>query len=335
MYFEAKSSRIMIRALLSVFPLLISTGSLIAGESSVKESALFRALTGANPARLIAYAPAKLDPRQEANQRALSTSSIRADLEAIRPAFDGLVLYGYNEGNTPRILALAKSLKFRVVILGIWDPKSAAEIDGVAESARLYEKDVALGVLVGNEGIQFGRYEPEDLTLAEIRLRAKLPKGIPIGTSEPLGQYKKKDALVRKFGDFLAPNIHPVFDRPDLKPVDAAAWARLEALALAKETKMPVILKETGVPHAGKFQFTLDAQKEFWAAYVKPGIVLKLKDDGVWIFYGVVFEAFDLPWKSEASGLPIEKSWGLYSNDRQPYPAVSVWKTIPRDFSTR
>ena len=221
-----KIARATIHAALSSILVCLAAVPLSAAETPLKDCALFRALTAENPARLIAYTPAKLDPRQEANQSKLATSSIRADLETLRPTFDGLVLYGYHEANTPRIVAVAKALKFRVVILGIWEPKSTKEIDGVAELVRLYEKDIAFGVLVGNEGINFGRYEPEDLTIAAARLRAKLPATIPIGTSEPLGQYKKQNSLVRRFGDFLAPNIHPVFDRPELKPIDAAAWAR-------------------------------------------------------------------------------------------------------------
>src|SRR5579864_9758387 len=108
---------------------------------------------GVTPApALITYAPSQLDPRQEVNQRRLATSSIRADLEALRPAFDGLILYGYHEACTPRILAVAKDLKYRAILLGIWDPKSTAEVDGVAELVRHFHKDFALGVLVGNEG---------------------------------------------------------------------------------------------------------------------------------------------------------------------------------------
>src|SRR3954462_14519152 len=118
-----------------------------------KRFPLFEALTGDSPPRLVTYTPSQLDPRQEVNQRKLATSSIRADLEALRPAFDGLVLYGYHEAGTPRVLAVAKDLKYRVVLLAIWDPKSAAEVDGVAAAARLHADDFALGVLVGNEGI--------------------------------------------------------------------------------------------------------------------------------------------------------------------------------------
>ncbi len=292
-----------------------------------KRFPLFASLTGSPTAMLVTYTPSELDPRQEANQARLATSSIRGDLEALRPAFDGLVLYGYHEACTPRILAVAKDLKFRIVLLGIWNPKSAAECDGVAELARQYENDFVLGVLVGNEGITFKRYEPEDLTIAAARLRPKLPKSVPLGTSEPFPAYQAE--FVRRFGDFLAPNIHPVFDRPELAAKEAAAWAREQAAGLARQAKKPVILKETGFPHDGKEVYTPATQKAFWAEYLKPGVVARPTDEAeVWAFYGVAFEAFDLPWKSEESKLPIEKSWGLLSPKREPYPALAVWQAV-------
>jgi exo-beta-1,3-glucanase (GH17 family) len=298
-----------------------------AGSQPDKEFPLFAYLTGSPSPTLITYTPSQLDPRQEANQRKLATSSIRADLEALRPAFDGLVLYGYHEACTPRILAVAKALKFRAVLLGIWDPKSAAEVDGVAELARQYHKDMALGVLVGNEGITFKRYEAEDLTIAAGRLRRKLPKGVPLGTGEPLAAYRL--AFAREFGDFLAPNIHPVFDRPELGPEAAAGWAREEAEKLARRAKKPVVLKETGFPHDGKKEYTPNSQKAFWAAYVKPGLLVRPRGaPQAWVFHGVAFDAFDLPWKTEASGLAIERYWGLFSAKRAPYPALEVWRAV-------
>ncbi len=288
---------------------------------------LFAYLTGKPAPTLVAYTPSQLDPRQEANQRRLATSSIRADLQALRPAFDGLILYGYHEACTPRILAVARDLKFRAVLLGIWDPKSAAELDGVAKLVRLHERDLILGVLVGNEGITFKRYETDDLSIAANRLRARLPKSVPLGTSEPLAGYKQQ--FLRDYGDFLAPNIHPVFDRPRLGPEEAASWAREQGADLARQTLKPVIVKETGFPHGGKEMYTPAAQKAFWSAYVKPGLLARPLDAGSpWVFHGVAFEGFDLPWKSEASKLPIEKSWGLLSPKREPYPALAVWQTL-------
>jgi exo-beta-1,3-glucanase (GH17 family) len=285
---------------------------------------LFAYLTGKPTPLMMTYTPSQLDPRQEVNQRKLATSSIRTDLAALRPTFDGLILYGYHEACTPRIVAVAKDLKFRAVILAIWDPKSAAETDGVAELARQYEKDFALGILVGNEGITFKRYELEDLAIAADRLRKKLPKTVPLSTSEPLVGYKSE--VIVGFGDFLAPNIHPVFDRPQLEAEKGAAWAREETLALAKRAKRPVLLKETGFPHAGKDIYTQVTQKTFWSAYLAPGIVARSGDN--WAFHGIAFDAFDLPWKSQESKLEIERSWGLYSNKREPYPAMSAWQAL-------
>jgi exo-beta-1,3-glucanase (GH17 family) len=93
-----------------------------------------------------------------------------------------------------------------------------------------------------------------------------------------------------------------------------------------------VLLKETGFPHAGKPIYTPAAQKEFWAAYLKPGILAAFRDaPAAWVFHGVGFEAFDLPWKSEASKLAIEKSWGLLSPRYEPYPALEVWKKLRKE----
>jgi len=309
----------------AAFLLLSLLLSADAGPEPDKPPALFAYLTGSPTPVLVTYTPSQLDPRQEANQRKLATSSIRADLEALRPGFDGLVLYGYHEACTPRILAVAKELKFRAVLLAIWDPKSAVEVDGVAALVRQHDKDFTLGVLVGNEGITFKRYEPEDLTIAAARLRGKIPKSIAISTSEPLVGYKQ--AIVRDFGDFLAPNIHPVFDRPQLGPAEAAAWTREEAVALAVQTKKRVLLKETGFPHGGKPVYTPETQKAFWAAHLKPGLIERpAAAPKAWCYFGVAFDAFNLPWKTQETGLQVERYWGLFSEKREALPAFDVWR---------
>lgn len=299
-------------------------------EAGSERFPLFTYVTGTPTPAMVTYTPSELDPRQAVNQGRLKSSSIRADLVALRPYFDGLILYGYHEACTPRIVAIAKELKFRAVILGIWDPKSTAELDGVAELTKLHEADLALGVLVGNEGLTFNRYEAEDLAIAGKRLRSKLSSSIPLATSEPLVGYKLK--AVREYGDFLAPNIHPVFDRRELGPAEAAAWARSEARTLASETQKPLLLKETGFPHAGQAKYTPESQREFWSEYTKPGLLASVKNGTagspqIWIYHGVAFEAFDIPWKSEESKLPIESSWGLLSPQRQAHPALSLWRS--------
>jgi exo-beta-1,3-glucanase (GH17 family) len=272
-------------------------------------------LVSEKPPKFITYTPSKLDPRNPANNQSLLTSDIRKDLETLRPTFDGLVLYGYHEACTPRITAIAKSLGYRSIMLAIWDPKSTAELDGVIALASLHEKDFHLAVIVGNEGITFKRYEAEDLQIAATRLRTNLPASIPLTTSEPLVGYDHD--FIRNFGDFAAPNIHPVFDNEKATAAEAAKWTREKAIELAERCKKPVLLKETGFPHAGKPAYTPASQREFWMAYRKSGDLQKSKSENVWAFHNVAFEA---------SGLEIEKSWGLFSSDRKPHPALEIWK---------
>ncbi len=293
------------------------------------EMPFLKALATADPPKFVCYTPAELDPRQPGNNLNLSTSSLRKDLETLRPYFDGLILYGYHEACTPRILHLARELKFRGVLLGIWQPRSVEELDGTATLVNLFHNDLLLAVNVGNEGITFHRYEEGDLIFAADRLRRLIPETVPLTTSEPLVGYKNETVL--QFGDFLAPNIHPVFDRPQFAPKEAANWAKDEALKLAESTGKVVLLKETGFPHGGREPFSPQSQRDFWSAYRAAGPFVTRGKAGV--FLNVGFEAFDLPWKAEASGLPIEKSWGLFDQNRNPWPAAEVWRDAPRTSS--
>ena len=94
---------------------------------------------------------------------AYPADELRADLTALRPAFDGLVLYGFDATLTPGIVEQAATLGYRAVLLGIWDPKSEAEVAGVADLVRRYRDRLALAVCIGNEGINDNRYTIEDL----------------------------------------------------------------------------------------------------------------------------------------------------------------------------
>lgn len=315
--------------LLTVVLVLLGSLPVRGDELILRSCKLFDYLTAKQPGRMVTYNPSQLDPRRESNHRQLKTSSIRSDLEALQPAFDGLILYGYSEASTYRILSVAKDLKYRAVILAIWDPKSLEEIDGVADMANTFAADFSLGVLIGNEGLTFNRYEEEDLVIAAQRLRAKLPVGIPYSTSEPLVGYQRESIF--DFGDFLAPNIHPVFDRPNMNAREAAEWVHLEAAALARRSERPVLVKETGFPHTGRNRYSPELQVEFWREYTSPGLVVKAGSPaGAWRYHGVAFEAFDAPWRSDESKIDVEKSWGLLSPKREPYPAFDVWRDLKR-----
>ena len=57
-----------------------------------------------------------------------------------------------------------------------------------------------------------------------------------------------------------------------------------------------------------------------------PALLIGFFYGSLWAFHGAAFEAFDLPWKAAESKLAVEKSWGVFSAKREPYPALAVWR---------
>jgi exo-beta-1,3-glucanase (GH17 family) len=275
---------------------------------------------------LVAFNPTQYDPRPGATRTIPSLASVQADLAALRPAFDGLILYAYDPEVTPTIVAESARQGFRAVLLGIWEPTSATELTGTVALIQQYYGTLALAVCIGNEGLTFTRYTLRDLQTAADRLKASLGPDVPVPftTSEPFDQYDQ--TALQQFGDFLAPNIHTVFTQPAQAAAAAAAWVRERAHALATSTGRRVLVKETGMPHGGAPQFTPATQQAFWAAYVKGERVVRIP--GGWVAYNAAFEAVDLPWKAALTHIPLEEAWGLLSTERQPYPAFFVWTQL-------
>lgn len=273
---------------------------------------------------IIALSPTNHDPRLDDNRKVPSPESLRLDLAALRPGFDGFVLYGYESEVTPVLLAEAVRQDFHAALLGVWDPTSETELTGVAELVNQYHGSLALAVCIGNEGIHFGRYSLEQLHNGMARLEAlfEADVSVPLCTSEPTVEYRKEE--VRELGDFLAMNVHPVWDRPDLGPSDAVSWTRERARETAALAGKPALVKETGFAHGARPELTPDSQAEFWRHYTSRPRVEVLS--GTWVSYCAAFEAFELPWKAEQSGLGIEEFWGLLSPSRTPFPAFSVWE---------
>ena len=276
---------------------------------------------------LIAFSPTNSDPRPGLSYQLPELESLRADLRALRIVFDGLILYGYDANLTPLIISEAIHQNFKAILLGIWDPTSQIEIHGIASLINTHHEELALAVCLGNEGLSFHRYTMHNLLQATQQLKEVLDTDalIPITTSEPLAAYRHIE--VRAFGDFIAPNIHPVFDAPKLGPVQAGRWVRERAAALAKNSQKPVLVKETGFPHGGYENFNLEKQALFWKAYLANGRLVGGKNDrGNWISLAAAFEAYPLEWKSASSGIAIEQYWGLLNADREPYPAFEIWR---------
>lgn len=252
----------------------------------------------------VAYAPTNYNP--DRNPPILpSEESIRADMDTLRRAgFDGVVTYG---ADVPAIPRIAEEAGFRSILLGVWMPGDREEMHRTKKAARSAR---VVGIIVGNEGLTFRRYDLARLRSAMDEMRRDTGK--PVSTTEIIEAYFTKPEIA-EWSDFLAVNAHPYF-HAIRDPVAAADWTAKAFRNLAKRhpTK-PLMFKEVGLPTAGE---GLDEKKQF--AYYDTLLKTNVKF--------VFFEAYDALFKSGS----VEQSWGLFRADRTPKPAAALVRPFRR-----
>jgi len=275
--------------------------------------------------RFVAYEPTALKV-SDGRVTPADPQSIRADLSVLRPKFDALITYDARSGAAESIATLAAALKFRALIIGVWDPADNAELAAAVTAARRHPQ-LVVGVSLGNEMLFSHRTDAASLAASIARVRRQLP-GTAVATTEPFHIYHQPEAraLLGQL-DFLLVNVHPVFqpwfrDAPD----SAAAQFVVNVLAeLAPLACGPILVKETGVPTApASAGFTEARQASF---YRELRARLAPNADRAYAY----FAAFDAPWRAydaiaapgAAPGIhPEEAHWGLYDAARRPKQAA-------------
>jgi exo-beta-1,3-glucanase (GH17 family) len=287
------------------------------------------AMTGLREAlqhgRFVAYQPTSLTV-VNGRVTAADAAGIRADLAVLRPYFDSLITYDAVHG-AENIPAIAASLKFRALIIGVWNPLNDAEIEAAATAARTYPR-LVVGVSLGNEVLFSRRADIAALDAALKRLHGQLPQ-LPLTTSEPFHIYYQ-EPLAPLLGelDFLLANVHPVFqpwfrDAPD----EAAARFVVNVVdELARAYCGPILVKETGVPTAPASAGFSEARQA--AFYLRLREEFAPTRERAFAY----FSAFDAPWRvTDATGVPgphpEEAHWGLYDAARRPKAAA---RALPR-----
>lgn len=246
--------------------------------------------------RWVAYAPTNWNP--EISPPIIPPNeSIREDLRVLHEAgFDGLVTYGADLANIPQI---AEQAGFRGLLQGVWDPNNRDEIERAKKIAA--ESTILVGIIVGNEGLMFHRYDLQSLRKAMDEMKRETGK--PVSTTEVVESYFSRKELV-EWSDFLAPNAHPYFHgRAMREPRRAVAWTLKVFQNLLEQARgKPVLLKEVGLPTSGDEGLSEKAQAEYYSLLKKTEVKF------------VYFEAFDSLFKAGA----IEPHWGLFKADRTP-----------------
>lgn len=292
-------------------------------EEKASEEGVKRLQRALKEVRFVAYGPTKYNPLPDQKMPA-SAETIREDLRVLRPYFDGLITYGSSPGEgIDQVVPLAATLHYKAVAVGIWDITSDEEIATAIRLAREYPAWV-VAVIVGNEGLLFGRYDTARLERAIQRVRAALPH-VAISTSEPIGEYGDQDLL--RMTDFHAPNIHPWFAGEERRQDVRAAvdYVKERLKALQSVSAKPILLHETGLPSGPEPHATPARQAEFWRILFAELPNTKRRNVAF-------FEAFDAgEWKNRTnpSDVPVETHWGAFTNDRQPKAVVKVLPKVP------
>jgi exo-beta-1,3-glucanase (GH17 family) len=311
----------------------VSHASGVCARNPAAEQAVDRLERAMAHGRFVAYEPTAL---QMVNGRAThaDVASIRADLQVLRPRFDSLITYGSVDG-AEQIPAIAASLGFRAVIVGVWDPFNRQQIDAAVETANAHP-DVVVGLSLGNELVVAKRHSFAELTALALDVRRRLP-WIAISTTEPFHVfYDPMSAGLLQQLDFLLVNVHPVFqpwfrDAPD---ANAAQFVVNVVTRLEAGYCGPILVKETGVPTApAELGFTPQRQASFFAR-----LGSQFQSSSMRSF--AYFSAFDAPWRaydeipvpganpSAASHL-AEAHWGLFDESRRPKPVVAGIAPLP------
>ena len=312
---------------LCLFSLLLALPAVAAPVCAVPTEAapaLERLQSAMTEGRFIAYQPTDLKIWDGTPTRA-SEASIRKDLAALRPWFDGLITYGAHSGGET-IPAIAKELGFRAVIIGVWNPADEAEVAN-ALAAWGAAPETVVGLSLGNEMVFGRRGTWPDYARAIETIRKKAP-GLPLTMTEPFAVFLDDPEAPSVLGmvDFLAVNIHPVFE-PWF--AEAPAFNRAEFVVKAGERLAreafcgPILVKETGVPTAPAEEgFSPEAQKTFYTELAR-----QLAPSRMLAF--AYFSAFDAPWRAydetPVPGVhPEEAHWGLFTESRAPKPVLEV-----------
>jgi exo-beta-1,3-glucanase (GH17 family) len=326
---EARSK---IVALLAVVAMNVAYGG-VCSHNAAAGQAVERLEDAMARGRFIAYSPTAL---QVVNGRAshADAASIRADLQVLRPRFDSLITYGSIDG-AEQIPAIAASLGYRAVIIGVWDPFNSQQMDSAITAART-RPDVVVGVSLGNELIMARRHSFAELASLAVDVRRRSPS-IAVSTTEPFHMFYEPAAteLLRQL-DFLLVNVHPVFqpwfrDAPD---ENAAAFVVNVVARLQEGYCGPILVKETGVPTApADMGFTALRQASFFTQLASRFQPARMRSFAY-------FSAFDAPWRAydeipvpsaQTPGAthPAEAHWGLFDENRRPKPVVAVIPLLP------
>ncbi|HAD11510.1 MAG TPA: glycosyl hydrolase [Saprospirales bacterium] len=234
----------------------------------------------------------------------LSESQIRRRMEIIAPHTKWVRSFSCTQGNewTPKV-AHEKGLK---TMVGAWishdKERNEREIQALVQLANDGLVDIAA---VGNEVLQRNELSEQELIQYLQRVRALLPKHIPLGYVDAYYHFLNKPALVEAC-DVLLINCYPFWEGADNDHALSYMQQMYELATQAAKGKK-VIITETGWPSKGQsvqaaYPTAANAMKYFIHTQQWAGL------NNIELFY---FSSFDESWKLHHEG-EVGTQWGLW-----------------------
>ena len=305
------------------FLLIVSALAAVCGKNTSAAPRLERLTAAMAHGQFIAYTPSSM---QLVNGKPTRTdpSTIRADLQLLRPRFDSIITYGALNG-AEAIPAIAASLEFRALIIGVYDPFDATELNAALAAAQSNPK-LVVGLALGNELLFFHRHNAGELARLLDTVHTRAPQ-VPLSTTEPFHVYydPAMSSLLERM-DFLLANAHPIFQPwfHSAADSDAAQFVVNVVSKVAASYCGPILVKETGVPTApAENGYTEQRQAGFYEE-----LLHRFPPSAERAF--TYFAAFDAPWRLHDYGpipgqrpAPEEAYWGLYDASRRPKAVIA------------
>lgn len=248
--------------------------------------------------RLVAYLPRGWEPGA---RRAPGPASLRIDAdELFRRGFRAITTPASTRALLP-VCRMFKRRGFRTVLIGVSDPRDAAELRTAGKQRRCAD-----GYLVGSGGLAARRYARPQLEAAVRRLRAAT--GRPVGVREAFASFVA-DPTLASLGDAVFASANP-FAAGEKHPATACAWStqRYRDLAGRAPPGVPVVLAETAFATAGEPVAREDYQRAFFLCVETRAVRFEF------------FEVFDQPWRAGAAA-----HQGLLRSDGTPKMLAREW----------
>lgn len=284
------------------------------------------------------YTPIDFDSSVVPNTQP-SEASIDLDLDALKTGFDGILVYGV-EPYVPYLIQRCIDKGFRAFMLTINDPKSREQIGEAVDLVKLHSQDIAMSICIGNEGLSLPDainpfYTRYDLGKALTTIRQSLPASqrVVCTTSDLAELYQSLDnSAMHNFGDFLAPNLHPIHSKAGANVADSLTWLRDVSDFIMNAGEKILLVKETTWPHTNggglwtvidNLAWTEANQASFYSQLRSSGIRVDSQiHTGIFKSFCSTFETTDHAWKVPSIG-EFAGVLGIMSETRVGYTAFT------------